>query len=294
MNNYNKPLLADVRVEGFSANMDFIVYNRSREVKAVSLIGYDNQIKNINQIISNETEYSMRLSSEEMPRDLYVPMTGEKESKITKLENGISHSFMKLKGVKDGRNIRDFVITENEEDLATLVFNKLYAFSDVPMLKKWKHEIYQFMLDRGFFNRLTIYTFGKDKIGKEYFGLEFSITDYDIENAISDGLKHKRIVIDENSDISDEFKNISGLDDYLSLFSSNIAEQIESSFKPKFVPGVDKYDALLNEFDQTCYENGINLFNEQKDVIQASSNNLNKNDVTFVIGEMGTGKVGLR
>ena len=50
-----------------------------------------------------------------------------------------------------------------------------------------------------------------------------------------------------------------------------------------------KKTQYVNNFDDYCYANGVELYSAQKSTVQASVNNLNINDSTLIVGEMGIG-----
>ena len=81
-----------------------------------------------------------------------------------------------------------------------------------------------------------------------------------------------------------------GLNDYLSLFGSLLANKIQQKFEPKFVPGSHKFSPYLNTLDDYIHHKGIELYTAQLAVIQANANNFNKNKHGFIVGECGSGK----
>ena len=116
----------------------------------------------------------------------------------------------------------------------------------------------------------------------------------DMKNIVKEGLKTKAINIAGNNNPSPILENVTGLNDYLNLFGEILAEKIQTSFKPKFIPGEDKYDDYTNFVDDFIYhEADIELFEAQKSVIQSVVNNLKVNDTAFIIAEMGSGKTSM-
>ena len=112
-----------------------------------------------------------------------------------------------------------------------------------------------------------------------------------MKEIIQNGLRNGIINIEGSNKPSEILPNISGLNDYLSSFGEILAEKIQTSFKPKFVPGEDKYDAFTNYVDDYIFdEANIEIFEAQKSVVQAVVNDLRDNDATFMIAEMGAGK----
>ena len=72
-------------------------------------------------------------------------------------------------------------------------------------------------------------------------------------------------------------------------FGDILAQKIQQNFVPKFIPGEQEYSETVNDYDDSCYEAGLELFDAQKSVIQACVNNFKKSDITFIIGECGSG-----
>ena len=109
---------------------------------------------------------------------------------------------------------------------------------------------------------------------------------------ISEGLKTKEINIKGNNNPSVLLPDINGLNDYLEMFGESLAKKIQTSFKPKFVPGEDKYDPYVNDIDDYIHDkNHIELFEAQKSMIQAITNNWKINKSTILSGEMGAGNL---
>jgi superfamily II DNA or RNA helicase len=107
---------------------------------------------------------------------------------------------------------------------------------------------------------------------------------------VQEGIREHNISINDSHENSELMSFIDGLDSYLNVFGDTLAHRIQQSFSPKFIPGTNNYDEYVNNYDDSCYYNGIELYNAQKATIQAAVNNLKVNNVTFVIGEMGCGK----
>ena len=108
---------------------------------------------------------------------------------------------------------------------------------------------------------------------------------------ISNGLRTGEINIAGNNNPSVLLPSIHGLNDYLDMFGEFLAKKIQTSFKPKFTPGTDKYDQYVNDIDDFIHDkNKIELFEAQKSMIQAITNNWRINKSTILSGEMGAGK----
>lgn len=289
-NNYSDSLKG-ISFRGFKAYADIFVRNSST-VKMLSIIGYDNQIRSISYLInSKKYNESIDIDVDGEYRTYYIS-NGFYKSKITRLENGMSRLIAYSEDDDGGGMIETFTVVENANDLIRSIYDKIYNLSDLPMIPEWDQYIFDELLDKYDLTGLDVELYGPHNEGKEYFAVSVSTHDGVLVDIISKGIKNGNISIGNNREHSEEFENISGLNDYLDLFSSEIANEIEESFVPKFKPDEEDYSLLLKEYDDRCYQEGIKLFDMQKNVIQSVSNNLDKNDVSLVIGEMGTGKYG--
>ena len=106
-------------------------------------------------------------------------------------------------------------------------------------------------------------------------------------------LVSNKVNINGTTEKSDIIDCVDGLDSYLNIFGDTLAERIQNSFVPKYNPESNEFDQYVNNYDDSCYHHGIELYKAQKATIQAAVENLKVNDVTFVIGEMGCGKTAL-
>ena len=111
-----------------------------------------------------------------------------------------------------------------------------------------------------------------------------------IKDIVRQGLSAGIININGSNSPSVMLQEGTGLNDYLSLFGSMLANKIQSKFKPKFVPGTDNYGNYLLNLDDYIHHKGIELYAAQMAVIQASANNFDVNKHGFIVGEMGSGK----
>lgn len=183
-----------------------------------------------------------------------------------------------------------YVYARNEEELHNMVYDKLYKHMSVPLLKEWMPTLVTNMQSLGYIREL--------RVMHAYDAFPFSayvlnLTKTNLIELVTGALKNNRITINNTNVVSTTMENISGLDSYLNTFGETLASRIQESFVPKFTPGQDEYIQTVHDFDDACYGAGIELFEAQKAVVQASVNNFKKSDVTFIIGEMGSGKTAI-
>ena len=172
-----------------------------------------------------------------------------------------------------------------ESRIKELLLDKLNKYSSVPILPDWIHYIYDKSYDSMRMLQTTLMD-GTEEI--EVYKLTGNQTT--IKNIISQGLKDGDININGSNDSSVMLDEKTGLNDYLSLFGSMLANKIQQKFRPKFIPGTDPYSSYLMNLDDYIHYKGVELYAAQMAVIQASAKNFNINKHGFIVGEMGSGK----
>lgn len=180
-----------------------------------------------------------------------------------------------------------FVYTTKDEKLEDKIFEKLKKYSSVPLLEEWKSFIKQQVALEGAITELTVYGV-KDDMNAYRIAFNKQL----LVDIISNGLKTRQINIAGSNESSVLLPSISGLNDYLDIFGEFLAKKIQTSFKPKFTPGTDEYEPYVNDIDDYIHDkNHIELFEAQKSMIQAITNNWKINKSTILSGEMGAGKI---
>ena len=171
-----------------------------------------------------------------------------------------------------------------ESRIKELLLDKLNKYSSVPILPEWIHYIYDKSYDSMRMLQTTLME-GTEEI--EVYKLVGNQTT--IKNIISQGLKDGDININGSNDSSVMLDEKTGLNDYLSLFGSMLANKIQQKFRPKFIPGTDPYSNYLMNLDDYIHYKGVELYAAQMAVIQASAKNFIINKHGFIVGEMGSG-----
>ena len=173
------------------------------------------------------------------------------------------------------------------DKLKDLLYDKLYKYSSVPMIPEWKEYIYD-RLNESRYIRLarTLLMDGNREVEVyKYVGNQEQLKTF-----ISEGLSSGRISIAGSNEPSALLEDIHGLNDYLSIFGSLLADKIQNKFRPKFIPGTDNYTRYLNNIDDYIHHKGVELYEAQLAVIQSTVNNFNINKYGIIVGEMGCGK----
>lgn len=181
-----------------------------------------------------------------------------------------------------------YIFCKDQEEKISRVFDKLYKNTAIPLLREWIPYLITQMERDSNLREVTVHY--NTELPRPFHAYCLNITKNNLARMISNGLNVGVINVNDTHQASGSMTEIVGLDSYLNRYGEILATKIQESFVPKFIPGESDYDAVVDDYDDSCYDSGIEIFEAQKSVIQASVNNLDLNDVTFVIGEMGTGK----
>jgi len=173
------------------------------------------------------------------------------------------------------------------EELYDKFYDKLYKLSPVPVIRDWMPVLLREMSKNGYIREYAVSGTDADKT---FHAFQFDIQTSALRNIISEELKKGTILISNHAGVSETMAEISGLDSYLNRFRDNLARRIQGSFAPRFIPDSDSYSDVLEDVaDYAAYMGNLDLFSAQKGVVQAVSNALDHNKVSFIVGEMGTG-----
>lgn len=227
----------------------------------------------------------------------YLTTTGHRYDIIKKkhISSDFNHVILTRKDTVESLSPSNDLYTftlfyRTEEELLERLFDKLYKYSAVPIIEEWIRPLAEKLMAHGFMRGLNIFSIhNTSRVNARLV----SISKEQLANLISNMLVNHEISINGTTEKSDIIDVVDGLDSYLNIFGDILAERIQNSFVPKYDPSSNEYSTYVNNYDDSCYHNGIELYKAQKAAIQASVNNLNVNDVTFLIGEMGCGKTAL-
>lgn len=183
--------------------------------------------------------------------------------------------------------LKAYVYFTSIEDRNNKIFNKIYKAFSTPMLEEWKEYIVQRLVDR---RNIYLLEYKTSHEELPFRCACINVKEKEVETIISDGLKNGDISVNNSNEPSLLMDSINGLDDYLNVFGETLAGKIQQSFIPKFIPGQQEYTEYVNNYDDNIFGTGIEMYEAQKSTVQAAVNCLNTEDVTFVIGEMGSGK----
>lgn len=274
-----------------SVNSDIIVVDRYTGVLVfVSAVGYVTAIKDM----SKDINYN---------NNVYIPNAGSYKTIAfgynVETRKTTDSDFVHLVASRKDSVIKDatqeerlvsYVYSRNQEELFDMIYDKLYKHMSVPLLREWMPVLAANMQSLGYIRELNVIHGYDDKPFSAY-ALNLSKTN--LIDLVTGGLKNNRFDINGTTEVSRVMQETSGLDSYLNTFGELLASRIQESFVPKFTPGQDEYSQTVHDFDDACYGAGIEIFEAQKAVVQASVNNFKKSNVTFIIGEMGSGKTAI-
>lgn len=271
--------------------------SRQNNLLFASIIGYDTLVKNALRSLNSAgthhanagNRYSALLIGSGFKKNYEISEKYIKELK------GI-HVVLKKKDLIDNASKRHqfyFYNTgsdlENADNIKKELYEKLDKHTGVPMLREWVDYVYDRLKEDFRVEEMTTYSARDSK--DSVFVTHIKIDEEEISDYISQGLKNKEISINGSNEYSEALNNVVGLDSYLNTFNKQLTDKIQESFRPKFVPGVDKYDKYVDYIDDfVSKKDKVEMYEAQKITIQAAVNNMKTNKTTNIIGECGSGK----
>ena len=282
--------IGDISGVVYATQMSYDVY--SNDLLFMSVVGYKTIIDRINDVMIKSREaVGIRARGCYCSKSRAVQYTME----TRKNENSdLVHANIYIKdyhkmGTNNSEEFTIYMYTyENDpfkqDKYIELLYDKLYKYSSVPMIPEWIDYIYSTMInDRLIREMNSIRLENVDGIEVyKYVGNQESL-----KIIIQDGLKTGAINIAGNNEPSVLLEDIGGLNDYLSIFGSMLAEKIQNKFAPKFTPGTDTYSQYLYNIDDYMHHKGIELYEAQMAVIESTARNWNINKHSIIVGEMG-------
>lgn len=266
-------------------------YDRySQDLLFVSIVGYKSMIDEIVRLFNNPNEaFTVRCKGSTMYKRKGSRYTVESsKNSNSDIVNAVICLKDYYKVQNHGEEWTMYFYLDEEEDtdsrIKELLLDKLVKYSSVPVLPEWIDYLYTVMED-DFVQCYHLYLEGTRKV---YCCRLHGNQDY-VKRLITEGLSNGSININGSNEPSVMLDESSGLNDYLSLFGSMLANKIQQKFKPKFIPGEDSYSNYLLTIDDYIHCKGVELYTAQMAVIQANANNFNVNKHGFIVGEMGSG-----
>lgn len=197
----------------------------------------------------------------------------------------------KVDQLTDGNELYDFVVyAKDENEVNSKLYDKIYKWTSIPVLEEWMPVLRAKLVANNLLFRVGVTTIHEPA---NLIAYRILVSKVQLQNIVSNMLVQEEVSINNSHEKSDVIDCVEGLDSYLNIFGDILADRIQNSFVPKYDPETKDFDQYVNNYDDSCFHNGIELYDAQKATIQAAVNNFKKNNVTFVIGEMGCGKTAL-
>lgn len=293
-------------IQGFNSSVysDTVIadLNGNNTLMFASMVLTDTMAKDANRVFGKTASIYMEAIRK------YLNNAGEKYNIIKKKihNSNFNHVIVtrkdKVERLNDKNELYDFVVyaknignvidnrEENLQEVYNSLYDKLYELTSIPILKEWMPILSQKLSEHRFMRPLHCETVHSPAQLRAY---RIIISKEQLTTIVTDMVKSGDVNINGSNEKSDIIDCVEGLDSYLNIFGDTLAERIQNSFVPKYDPESNEFDQYVNNYDDSCFHNGIELYKAQKATIQAAVKNLNENDVTFVIGEMGCGKTAL-
>ena len=269
-----------------------VAYDRyTNDLLFVSVVGYKSMIDEIIRLFNNPNEaFNIRCKGSSMYKRKGARYTIESsKNSNSDIVNAVICLKDYYKVQNHGEEWTMYFYLDKEEDtdsrIKELLLDKLVKYSSVPVLPEWIDYLYVSMED----DFVQCYHLCLEGTREVYCCRLHGNQDY-VKRLITEGLSNGSININGSNEPSVMLDESSGLNDYLSLFGSMLANKIQQKFKPKFIPGEDSYSNYLLTIDDYIHCKGVELYTAQMAVIQANANNFNVNKHGFIVGEMGSGK----
>lgn len=276
---------------GIDCNLAIFGGPYTNKLVYASCVGYQGIVNNITKAMKERstTGYLTNKGS-------FVFNSKEYEIEKVKDQNSeLVHFVLKVKDnvVQDteGDDILEaYLYFRTPEELNVSLYNKLSKYLSVPLIREWMPYLCNELARAGHLSNTQIFKHGIEDVNIAVYSLNVKASA--IITIITNGLATGALNINGCTVASEVMLNVNGLDEYLNTFGETLATSIKETFAPKFDPENDTYSQVVEDFDDYCYDegNGIQIYDAQKTVIQASVNQLNVSKNCLVIGEMGTGK----
>ena len=284
--------VGDITGVVYATQLTYDVY--SNELLYMSIVGYKTIIDRINEVLIKSREsVGIRARGVYCSKNRgaqYIMDTRKNENSDLVHANIYIKDYSKMDVNSEEFTIYSFVYGNDPfktDKIKDLLYDKLYKYSSVPMLPEWKDYIYDELNSRSVLRQgRTLLLEGS----REVEIIKYVGNNETLKNIISTGLASGAININGSNDPSVVLDDIHGLNDYLSMFGSILANKIQTKFRPKFIPGTDDYTRHLYNIDDYIHHKGVELYEAQLATIQSVVNNFKVNKHSIIVGEMGCGK----
>ena len=268
-------------------NFDIIVYDRQESALIfASLLDNDSELK------KNMFDLNQKNSIYLKDRRTYISSVPEYVmDKRKQSGSDFAHLVINKKDYQDeianDERTTCYIYMKSDDNMSKSIFDKLYKYTSIPIIEEWMDFLIDEFYEHEYLKELRVEHIYDEQ---PLWCYKLQITNHQLLELVQQGFKDNRISINNQKESSSLMSEIKGIDAYLNIFGETLAQKIQTSFVPKFNPKIDDFSAYVNYFDDYCFSKGIELYKAQKATIQSMVNNLNKNDVGIIVGEMGIGK----
>ena len=279
----NSPVYYDILVtDYYTSEIVFAsIIDNAREIKKIKF-----EINRSNNVYCSETRSYYKIGkskydiiSKRMPKSDFSHLVINKKDTVEEVDKDSSNELL-----------TSYIYVKQDKTLNEVLYDKLYEKTSVPLIEDWMGYISKELKKENYLTELYLYTTYETAPFKVY---KLEISTKQLLAIVQNGIRENEISINGTHETSPMMEVTEGLDSYLNLFGDILANRIQQSFIPKFIPDKDEFTEYVNNYDDSCFHNGIELYKAQKNAIQACVNNLQKSNVAFVIAEMGTGKTAM-
>jgi hypothetical protein len=276
---------------------DLIIADSKNNIVGVRFGGYPEQVTAMTDAIAAGCNISSNRGTENFTLSSYNQCDFSRKSS----HDGIyAESVMFLKD-SDIRAVEAGEKTEDEEpppprimyiycktDERAELFAELDKKLSVPMIADFGDYVIDSLFKKNMLERLTVLSENQQIVA---YRLTVSEDENEVVKILGDGLKKGEIKFPGEFKGNDIFRDFKGFSDYLKNFGSLIAERIKDSFSPLFDPENEQICDKLKQVNAYVKKNaGYELFDAQLAAAEGVKRGLDKNKLSLVVAECGTGK----
>ncbi len=284
---------------GLTNYADMVIYDKEHTLVAIRLGGYPESVQSMSDAILVGCELDLAGARE----TIHVTSKGKRgfERKIThdgvyaeamhflrddslqSLSVGEEDEKSAKETVKLKRNLYFFCKDSDE------LFSELDRKLAVPLIPEFKDYFISELQNRKLLNPLRVCC-----IGRKFDGWHMNVSEDESEIAavLEDGLKSGQIAIPGGDPQAEQiFSDINSFTRYLHKFGTQIADRIKGCFPPIYNPSEEAVSEQLLEVNRYVMEKAkYSLFDAQLGAAEALKRQLEKDKMTLLVAECGTGK----
>ena len=157
----------------------------------------------------------------------------------------------------DNTLLTAYIYVKDTNDLNAKIYDKLYDNTSVPLLEEWMPFLKGELIKCNYLRQMTVNTIYETTPFEAY---RLRVSKVQLLELVQKGIREHNININNSFENSELMEFTEGLDSYLNVFGDTLAQRIQESFSPKFNPVTDTYEEYVNNYDDSCFHNGIELY----------------------------------